>query len=105
MGSYDHDDEARFYKSVEPPCRSYDADARDLAKEFLADVKSGKYIAESIKVGDLADIKVMLSDGLVIESFASSGEDDSLWWCHDLRTDVSCLVLPSGYFVRRSDEE
>lgn len=105
MGSYDHDGEARFYKSVEPPYRLYDADARALAKEFLADVESGKYIAESIKVGDFADIKVLLSDDLVIESFASCGVDDELWWCHNLRTDVSCLVRASGYYVQGSDEE
>lgn len=105
MGSYDHDGEGRFYKSVEPPCRPYDADARALAKEFLADVTSGKYIAESIKVGRLADITVVLSDGLVIESFASSGIEDSLWWCHNLRTNVSCLVFPSGYVIQGRDEK
>ncbi len=104
LGSSDQDDDTWFYKSEQPASSQYDEHARKLAHEFLANVASGRHIAESISVSELADIKILLSDDLVIESFGSSGEDKDLWWCHDLRTDVSCLVGPSGYNFGQSEE-
>ena len=96
LGSSDHSNDERFYNSNEPPKFPYDAEAWRLGRGFLQSVEDCKFVAESIRVSQFADVTIKLSDDLLIQSFGSSGQDLDLWWFHNRRTDVSCLVGPSG---------
>lgn len=97
LGSTDQGGDAWFYDSQELPRQPYDVEARRMALEFIAAVKAGTHKVQSVEVGPFADVSIRLSDDLIIQSFGSSGEDHDLWWFHNLLTDVSCLVGPSGH--------
>ncbi len=105
LGSTDQSGDEYFYNSQEPQSQPYDKDARSLALEFMRDVKTGRYVAQSVEIGAFTDVTIRLSENLVIESFASSGEDHDSWWCHNHCTDVSCLVGPSGHNVGQSEAQ
>lgn len=107
LGSTDHYDEERFYDSEEPLIRPYDDEARSLIREFFESVRASKFVVESVEVGPLADVTVRLSHDLLIQSFGSSGQDKDLWWFDNGRTEVSCLVYPTGPSIgeRRTPSE
>lgn len=96
LGSSDYSSDERFYDSNDPPHAPYDAESRLRANRFFDAVREGKFTVESVELTDLAEVNVQLSHGVLLESFASSGENLDLWWFHNRRTDVSCLVGPSG---------
>jgi hypothetical protein len=104
LGSSDHSDDDRFYHEDEPPQRPYDDEAWRLARNFLNSVDECTFIVESIEVGQFADLTLRLSNDLQIQSFGSSGQDLDVWWFHNRRTDVSCLVGPSGHHFGRSND-
>src|SRR5262249_44375844 len=72
LGSSDYYDGKWSYESEEEPHMPYDAEARVMMREFLAAVNQGVFIAESVEVSDFAEVRVRLSKGLVIESFATT---------------------------------
>jgi len=94
IGSSDRTNDDRFFNSDEPPLRPDDVEIWRLGRDFLKAVEDCKFVAESIEVGQFADVRVHLSNDLLIQSFGSSGQDFDLWWFHNRRTDVSCLVDP-----------
>lgn len=96
IGSSDHTNNERFFEADQLSEQPYDVEAWRLGRNFLHSVEEGEFITESIQVGQFGDVTIHLSNGLLIESFGSSGQDIDLWWFHDRRTDVSCLVFPSG---------
>lgn len=102
LGSTDHCDDEQFYNSDQPPELPYNAEARRLACDFFDALSEAKFIVESVVVRDHADVAIRLSDELLIESFSSSGQDSDSWWFSNRRTDVSCLVGPSGHNVGES---
>lgn len=97
LGSTDYVDGTWFYELEEPARGQFDEDARRLVHEFLEELPTGRLVAQSVVVSHFADITITLSNDLVIQSFGSSGESQDLWWCHNLLTDLSCLVGLSGH--------
>jgi len=106
LGSGDLYGETWFDNSDEPHLSSDQVEARKLAREFLNDVIGGRYVVESVHVGDLADLAIVLSDDLVIQSFGSSAEvHHDLWFFRNMRTDVHGLVNQFGFSFGRNGED
>lgn len=104
MGSTDLTDAARFYGSEKPPTPPYDEEALRSAQPFLDEVEKGQFVVQSIEVGKFADVTILLTHKVVVQSFGSSGVDHDLWHFSNRRAEVSCLVGPSGYYAGKIGE-
>jgi len=96
LGSSDFGAEGTFYDLEEAPELAYNAEAWRLARDFFIKVREGVFVVESFSIGSFAEVNVQMTHRLSVESFASAGQDLDILWFHNRRTDVSCLVGPSG---------
>ncbi len=104
LGSSDRTNNESFFHDDEPSDLPFGAEAWRLGREFLGSVEEANLVVEAIEVGPFADVAIQLSNGFKMESFGSSGQDFDLWWFHNRRTDVSCLVSPSGPYIGKHSE-
>jgi hypothetical protein len=99
LGSSDLDTEEQFYEAETPPEGAHSEEAWRLARAYFDAVETAEFVVQSADVSEFGEVTVRLSPDVVIQSFASSAQDLDLWWFMNERTDVSCLVGPSGHNV------
>lgn len=104
LASVEHSNDEHLIPGEDPMNPAHVAVSVVFAQEFFDAVTEGKYIVESVVVREHADVTILLSDDLKIESFTSSCQNKDVWYFCDYRASVSGLIGSATYNIGTFDD-